>query len=112
TNQRPPLSSTLFPYTTLFRSIGHLSLLQKGLGKILMGRAIFGAKIHGGLQQRDGFVQVTFLQKDDAEVVLGNIVVRSDCKRMRKQRFAIAPVRRLNRGAPTQETNHNCSAGS
>src|SRR5439155_16231421 len=83
-----------------------------GLGKILMGRAIFGAKIHGGLQQRDGFVQVTFLQKDDAEVVLGNIVVRSDCKRMRKQRFAIAPVRRLNRGAPTQETNHNCSAGS
>jgi len=52
-----------------------LTLLKKGLGKIFVGRAIFRSKIHGCLQQRDGFVQVTFSQKDDAEVIFGNIVV-------------------------------------
>ena len=49
----------------------------------------------------NGVVQLSFVQKNDAEVIQGNIVVAGYSKRMGKQRFAIAPVRRLEPRAPT-----------
>jgi len=55
--------------------IGHLTLLKKSLGKILMGRAIVGSKIHGCLEQRNRVVQFAFSQKDNTEVIFSNVVV-------------------------------------
>ena len=55
--------------------VGNLTFLKKGLGKVLMSGAIVWPKIHGWLQEGDSFVQFTLSQKDDPEIIFGDIIV-------------------------------------
>ena len=80
---------------------GHLSFFQQSLREIVMSRRVFRSQIYGCLQLGNGVVQLSFVQENDAEVIQGNIVVGGHSERMGKQRFAIAPVRRLQPAAPT-----------
>ncbi len=55
--------------------IGHLTLLKKSLGKIIMGRRIFGPEIHSGLKSRDGLVHLPASQENNTQIVLSDIIV-------------------------------------
>src|SRR3712207_6985810 len=58
--RRPP-RSTLFPYTTLFRS---LALLQKGVGKVVVGGRMPGIDSECAVVAGDGRLQLArFLQQ-------------------------------------------------
>ena len=65
-----------------------------------MSRSVFGPEIDSCLQPGNGLVELASLQENYAKVVLGDVVVFRDGKRMSKQRLAITPIGRLDPGAP------------
>ena len=80
---------------------GNLSFFQQSLREIVVSWRVFRTQIYGCLQPGNGVVQLSFVQENDAEIIQCNIVVGGNSERMGKQRFAIAPVRRLEPRAAT-----------
>src|ERR1700730_11054091 len=87
--------------------VGHLTFLKKSLGKIVMGRPIFGPEIHSGLKSRNGFVYLPASQENYAQVVISDIIVCRHCKGVGPERFAVAPKGSLIPRAPGQSAEQN-----
>src|SRR5438477_8915627 len=79
----------------------HFSLLEKGPGEVILGRRILRPKRDSSFELGYGFAHPASSQKDNAKIVLSDIVLGGHCQRMRPQRFAVMPVRSLNVCAPT-----------
>ena len=86
---------------------GDLAFLQKSLGEIVVGRRVLRPEIHSRLKPSNGLIQFSIPQKNDAEIILGNVIVRSYRKRMRPECFAVSPEGCLNPRLPTQNTDYD-----
>src|ERR1700724_4066015 len=83
-------------------------VMNESATEIVMGLRVVGPDVERCLKMRDCFVQFASLQKNKSEIVVGDIVVCGDGKRMSPKRFAVFPMRGLNPCAPSQSGNHHC----
>src|SRR5262249_42014625 len=83
--------------------------LDKCRTKVVMALSILGSYIERPLKLRNSFVYFSSAQKNEAEVIVSNVILTSNSKRMVPERLAIFPIGGLTKSAHAQRHDCRCS---